>query len=83
MRLLRLVPLLVLTLVVSAQEEPAAITTGDPAVPVKELELRLVPMARGPIETGATAWRERAQATSRELECSPRKLRSWSGWTRC
>ncbi len=67
MRLLRLVPLLVLTLVVSAQEEPAAITTGDPAVPVKELELRLVPMTRGQIETEATAWRERAQAKSREL----------------
>ena len=40
----------------SARHHPAAVTTGDPSIPLDELELMLKPMKADEIEVEAEAW---------------------------
>ncbi|MCH7226800.1 mechanosensitive ion channel domain-containing protein [Haloferula sp. A504] len=68
MRFLPLISLLLLPLLhLSAQDETAPLTTEDPAVAVKKLELQLVPLTAAQLETEASAWQELAQKKAGEL----------------
>lgn len=68
MRFLLLTLLLLLPFLhLSAQDAPEPVTTGDPAIAVKKLELQLVPLTVAELEAEAAAWQKLAQAKSGEL----------------
>lgn len=75
MRLFRLFPLLLLPLCppLHAQDAPPAEppaeapATVDPAVPLKKLELQLVPKTITELEADATAWRDLLQTKAAEI----------------
>lgn len=70
-----LLPLLLLLLTflhLSAQEAPEPVTTGDPAIAVKKLELQLVPLTVAELQTEAAAWRKLTQTKSVYREVTKR-----------
>lgn len=52
---------------VVAGETGKAVTTGDPAIPVDELELRLKPLTRSELKVEANAWQLLLQEKVREI----------------
>jgi small conductance mechanosensitive channel len=52
---------------VAAGESGQAITTGDPAIPVDELELRLKPLTRAELKVEADGWQGLLQDKVREI----------------
>jgi small conductance mechanosensitive channel len=73
-RLLMLIVCLTIIQPVQAQEDeaepPAPVTTGDPAIPVAQLEFLVVPLTRADLEVEAAAWQDLLKVKATEVSAA-------------
>lgn len=52
------------------EEAPAPVTTGDPGIPVEQLEFMVTPLTRADLEIEAAAWRDLLRAKAEEVSAA-------------